>query len=127
MHEFLVTVSNTGTGTDVGEKTIKTILNEMVKILGEDIMSSYEAIREHKSPDRHIEIWIKMILNSHTGNSKTKAYSELTEIILQLSNPATFEQALSDMFALTEKYPEVDVYNTPQFKSMDPVLSDQVC
>jgi len=91
MHEFLVTVSNTGTGTDVGEKTIKTILNEMVKILGEDIMSSYEAIREHKSPDRHIEIWIKMILNSHTGNSKTKAYSELTEIILQLSNPATFE------------------------------------
>lgn len=113
MHEFLVTVSHTGSGTDVGEKTIKTILNEMVKILGEDIMSSYEAIHEHRQPDRHIEIWIKMILNSHAGNSKTKAYSELTEIILLLNNPDSFDQALQDMFNLTEKYPDVDVYNTP--------------
>jgi hypothetical protein len=74
---------------------MKTIVNELVKILQEDIVECYSVVRAHPDSDRHIEGWIRMMLNSYTTtNSKSKAYNELTEIIIKLNRPETFGQAI---------------------------------
>jgi hypothetical protein len=87
----------------------------MVKILGEGILNAYEVVREHPAEDRYLEMWLRVMLGSYvtTPSSKTKAFSELTEIIIKLNRPETFSAAVEELYALTERYPEVDLYNTP--------------
>lgn len=54
---------------DIGVKTIKTILNELGKHLGEKIWDSYKLIQQHNNtPDHHLHRWISIILKP-TANS----------------------------------------------------------
>jgi hypothetical protein len=47
---------------DMGIKMIKTILNELVKVLKEKIWDSYKAVQQHGTPDHSLQRWITVIL-----------------------------------------------------------------
>ncbi|OMJ81605.1 hypothetical protein SteCoe_17877 [Stentor coeruleus] len=70
MHEYLSGYKLAGID-DLGSKTIKTILTEVVKLQGPTIWTSYEEIRKHSVPDVHMEKWITAILNSSTHGPST--------------------------------------------------------
>jgi hypothetical protein len=68
MHEYLSGSTHAGSE-DVGSKTMKTILTEVVKLQGVSIWQSYEEVRKHPIPDVHIEKWIKALLSNTTYQS----------------------------------------------------------
>lgn len=57
IHEFLIKHRSIGgvASDEIGTKTIKTIINELVKLKNNDIWVSYELIRKHPVQDTHIE------------------------------------------------------------------------
>jgi cytoskeleton-associated protein 5 len=62
MHEYLIQVKNS-LNDDLGVKTLKSFLVEIVKVQGNAVWSSYEFVRQHHAPDLLIEKWILSALN----------------------------------------------------------------
>ena len=55
-HLYLIEFANNSqTSEDIGVKTIKTILNELVKLQQEKIWESYRVIQGHSTPDNYIK------------------------------------------------------------------------
>ena len=56
-HEYLTSFNYDAVkqNEDVGAKTFKTIVNELVKVLGEGIWDPYMAVRDHSTPDQYIQ------------------------------------------------------------------------
>ena len=47
---------------DIGNKTIKTVLNELVKVLGDArIMECYQVVQNDSRPDTYLRRWISVI------------------------------------------------------------------
>lgn len=47
----------------MGIRIVKTMVNELVKVRGRNIWDSYRVIETHESRDKHIQRWVKIILN----------------------------------------------------------------
>lgn len=55
---------------DIGVKTIRTVVNELVKLMGESIWDTYKVIEQHSVKDNVMNIWIQqMVLNPVGGQS----------------------------------------------------------
>ena len=87
MHEYLIG-SKLSSSEDVGSKTIKTILTEVVKLQGPSIWEAYEDIRKHSAPDVQIERWINDML-------RTSSYSTTPSAV---ATPRASISPLSDIF-----------------------------
>ena len=72
MHEYLIG-SKLSSSEDVGSKTIKTILTEIVKLQGPSIWEAYEDIRKHSVPDVQIERWLNDMLRASSYSTTSSA------------------------------------------------------
>ena len=63
MHCYQVIGSNDKSSDDIGNKTIKTVLNELVKVIGEEkIEECYQVVENDQRPDNHLKRWINVII-----------------------------------------------------------------
>ena len=117
MHEYLIEHRGSTAADEIGNKTIKTILNELVKLEGERIWEAYEAVRRHPTPDECIERWIRMI-NSSLGPVPPMSYQrlrsppratglpqELLEISAKLKAAETYDDGIRLLYGYTERNP----------------------
>ena len=113
MHEYLVQ-SKLSSSEDVGSKTIKTILTEIVKLQGPNIWQSYEEVKKHSIPDVHIEKWINAMLSnsaytvnsivSPRNKSADPVLGEIFTIIRQ-----DYKAGLQQLQSFIEKNPSADL------------------
>lgn len=69
MHCYLVIGNNDKSSDDIGNKTIKTVLNELVKHMGEDrIEECYQVVENDSRPDNHLKRWINVIIQQKNSN-----------------------------------------------------------
>lgn len=117
MHEYLIEHRGTTAADDIGIKTIRTILNELVKLEGERIWGAYEAVRRHNTPDESIERWIRAI-NSTLSPVPPVSYQrlrsppratglpqELLDISAKLKAAETYDDGIRLLFGYTERNP----------------------
>ncbi|KAL9647011.1 hypothetical protein ABK040_013865 [Willaertia magna] len=101
---------------DLPLRTVKTILNELVKVKGETIRSCLNLIPTHKNP--LIVSYIELMLNSTNQNKHqilqlekaTKTtQDELAEIFGLISNKDTTHKGLFKLYEFKKQYPSVGV------------------
>lgn len=120
MHEYLIEhkISNAAaSGDEMGTKTIKTIINELVKLQGENIWESYEPIRSLSKPDSNIERWIQTLLspnNNITSITSPRLLKSphdpiLASIFSRLSEVSAYNSAIQELFEYIEKNPKADL------------------
>ena len=65
IHEYLSSInqSNKTRNDDLGEKLVKTLIIEIVRLKQDKIWNYYSAIEKHPQKDIHIKKWIGIILN----------------------------------------------------------------
>lgn len=70
-HLYLIQFANetNKASDDIGIKTIKTILNELVKLYKEKIWEFYGTVQSHPIPDTYIQRWITVILRPLSNNN----------------------------------------------------------
>lgn len=120
MHEYLSEPNPTD---DAGAKTIKTILQELVKLQQEQVWDAYEAVRRHEQEDHYIEGWLKANFLLNTGlNSRSR--NPLVPIFQRIAEPENYSEALRQLSDYLERNPEVDVSNYLQELSDE--LSERV-
>lgn len=131
--------ANNGTTDEMGTKAMKTILNELVKLIGEDIWVPFQNIQTSISENSLIENWIHLLLgtslnlpthlaplhaNSNLGslasshanshaNSSTNFHTEpserLEEIMRKLGTPGLYSQAFKDLSEMIHKSPDLEL------------------
>lgn len=74
MHEYLIQ-NKIATGEDLGCKTLKSLLTEIVKLQGNAIRDAYEVVRHHHTPDLQIDKWITIML-SNTNYQSNPVYTK---------------------------------------------------
>lgn len=64
IHEYLLMINHDekSQNDEMGIRMTKTVINEMVKIKGEQIWDSYGLVEKHAKADNHISRWISVIL-----------------------------------------------------------------
>jgi hypothetical protein len=113
MHEYLIG-SKLSSSEDVGSKTIKTILTEIVKLQGPSIWEAYEDIRKHSVPDVQIERWINDMVrsSSYSTNPATlappkPASSPLNDIFSVIKQD--YQKGLAQLVEFMQKNPGTDL------------------
>jgi len=134
MHEYLVEhkINSTANTDEMGTKTIKTIINELVKLQGEAIWESYAAVRNHSKPDSNIERWISTLLaptttiSSITSPRILKAPQDpiLNSIFSRLSDDSGYTSAITELSDYIEKNPKADL--TPYLSQTPPDLYSRI-
>ena len=109
MHEYLVQ-SKPCSPDDVGSKTLKTILAEVVKLQGAGIWQAYDEVKKHSTPDVLIEKWIKAMISS-------SAYSVNT-VLSPKYKPA--DNALGDIFALIKQDYKTGIQKLMEYLEKNP-------
>jgi CLASP N terminal len=119
MHLYLV--ANSSNTDEIGVKTMKTIVNELIKLLGDDIWNAYDKARPVINDQSGIQTWISIILGSEPPASQT---SYLEELLSRLNTPELYPQALKDLSELIEKNPSKDL--SPELSRLPPQISEKV-
>lgn len=94
-----------------GLKAMKTVVNEIVKIIGDEVWQYYELIRGNVL-NSQIEEWIHLLLGTTPSVqpqitvSKSKAYIE--EILEKLVNEETYNTGFNELRDLLDKNPGID-------------------
>lgn len=81
---------------------IKTLLYELVKLLGESLWDSYQQVKYHKHPDLFIERWLDLMFSS-------RVESGLEDIFHSLSLPVKYNQAVQDLITFMKENPEISI------------------
>ena len=76
MHCYQATNGTDKNADDIGNKTIKTVLNELVKVLGEEkIEECYQVVESDQRPDHFLKRWIHVIVQQrYLPNNSTHQY-----------------------------------------------------
>ena len=119
MHEYLTHNRSSYSSDEMGTKTIKTILNELVKLKGESIWESFEMVRKHPSQDNHLEKWIGMILSNSSQSlnasisspklSKSPTERFLNQTFTKLSNQESYNEGINELYNHIEQNPKTDL------------------
>ena len=110
MHEYLLAGGLAGPD-DVGLRTVKTLVSELVKLNGADVWTAYDEVRKHSVPDVQIEKWIREMLKMTTYNvtsnlsPKSKA-SPVAEIFVVLKQD--YGKGISQLKEYLQLHPETD-------------------
>ena len=124
MHEYLIQHRNVSASDEIGNKTIKTILNELVKLEGERIWEAYESVRRHDVQDECLERWIRMMsstlgpapISYQRMRSPPRAAGlpqELLEISSKLKAAETYDDGIRLLYAYTERNPATELKFLP--------------
>ena len=64
IHEYLLAINHDekSQNDEMGIRITKTVVNELVKIKGEQIWDSYKLVERHLKADNHVKRWIQLIL-----------------------------------------------------------------
>jgi cytoskeleton-associated protein 5 len=131
MHEYLIENKLGNSNDEIGVKSIKTILNELVKLLNEKIWDYYEPVRRHQTRDSLLEGWITRILqtmNSYTISSVSSPRSKpddgpLGDLFSRLAIESFYSEAFKELIEYTEKN-TVDL--VPYMSKLSPELYERV-
>ena len=95
-----------------GLKAMKTIINELVKFLSDDIWQYYESARDRISENSQIENWIHLLLGtsppSHPQIVVHKKKNSIDDILEKLANDETYDSGFSLLQNYMIKNTEVD-------------------
>ena len=102
IHLYLISIDHERktSNDDMGIRIVKTLVHEMVKTFQSAILDSYKVVQNHEVEDKHLQRWIKIILNNQDGSATNPANSvanqnmgagggssdEIGQIILELKN-----------------------------------------
>ena len=66
IHLYLISIDHEKktSNDDMGIRIVKTLVHEMVKIKQHSILDSYRVVESHEVEDKHLNRWIKIILNN---------------------------------------------------------------
>jgi len=77
IHLYLISINHEAktSNDEMGIRIVKTLVHEMVKVKKHAILESYKVVERHEIEDKHLQRWIKIILNtldpSQTSQSAT--------------------------------------------------------
>ena len=95
-----------------GLKAMKTIINELVKFISDDIWQYYESARDRISENSQLENWIHLLLGtsppSHPQIVLHKRKNSIDEILEKLSNDETYDSGFSQLRTYMNKNTGVD-------------------
>ena len=102
--------ANNNTTDELGIKAMRTIINELVKILGEEIWVSLNKIKGYLGEENIIEQWIHIILGSNTiqNNPLNKQKVLSDELVYRLMTSELYAQAVKDLYEIIEKNQNID-------------------
>ena len=124
MHEYLIQIKNS-VNDDLGVKTLKTFLVEIVKVQGNNIWNNYDYVRQHHAPDMLIEKWILAALNLTVNpfiEQKSKLDPSFVDAVELIKHD--FKAGVRRLAELIEKNPIVDV--SIYLNSLNPKVAAQV-
>lgn len=110
IHEYLIQIKNIASE-DLGVKTFKTFVVEIVKIQGNGVWQNYDWVRQHHAPDLLIEKWIFSALNLTTNPfvdpPKNKLDPSMLDIIELIK--LDYTAGVQKLSVQLEKSPEIDL------------------
>eukprot|EP00826_Nyctotherus_ovalis_P009795 TRINITY_DN12591_c0_g1_i1.p1 TRINITY_DN12591_c0_g1~~TRINITY_DN12591_c0_g1_i1.p1 ORF type:complete len:426 (-),score=99.94 TRINITY_DN12591_c0_g1_i1:68-1345(-) len=137
LHEKLTAATDAQTtNNDTGVRLAKTIINELVKVRGNEIWKDYKKIEEHERQDVCMRRWISFALKTtilsssvtKTGESRAlhsdESLAELKEIFKQLNSKGGFQSGIASLSQYMAKHPEIDL--SPYFVSCSKSFKDYV-
>lgn len=112
IHDYLGTDATEND--ELGVKTMKTIVNELVKSLGEDVLALYTCVQNHSIEDKHIGKWIEIFLQAMAPEPPMPAIlpsqkDPFIEIIERLSYSDTYNQGILELLNYSETHPGADI------------------
>jgi len=104
IHLYLISINHEKktSNDEMGIRIVKTLVHEMVKVKQHAILLSYKIVENHEVEDKHLQRWIKIILNtidpsdtagqnaSDQASIKEQADKEIAVIIAELKSTDTF-------------------------------------
>jgi len=90
---------------ELGVRTVKTIINELVKQIKEDIWTHYSSIELHPTKDKHIRRWITLILTNISSSD-----GELSQIIEELKSPVSFQSGIAKLKDYHASHPQCNLH-----------------
>lgn len=110
-----------------GMKAMKTVINELVKIVGDEIWQFYENVRDDL-PDSQIEDWIHLLLGTTPMVQQqiviTKSKNYIDEIFEKLVNEETYNEGFGELKEYFDKNPGVDF--SEQLAALGPEIEMKV-
>lgn len=104
---------------EVGQKTMKTIINELVKTVGEEIIPVYQSFNEQHPEDPYLGDWIEICLRANSSipsssaipqspsSISTESYKELLDLLASSETYTIGVQALSNFL---DSHPDIDPF-----------------
>ena len=126
IHLYLISIDHEkkSNNDDMGIRIVKTLVHEMVKIKQHSILESYKIVQDHEVEDKHLNRWIRIILNSFESNpppiqndrpsvgstsqqntQQNTFDQEMASIMEELRNTETFDQGITKLHNFLSKYP----------------------
>ena len=113
----------------MGIRIVKTLVHEMVKIKQHSILESYRVVQEHEAEDKHLNRWIRIILNSfeqqpppqqqqsapadgsgsQANTQQNTLDCEMADIIQELRGTETFDSGISKLYDFLQKNPQLSL------------------
>lgn len=107
------------TDDDIGIKTIKTVLRELVRIYREKIWDYYAAVQNHSVPDSSLQKWITLILNPLSAYDVSKDESKDMNSVQKASmNPGQPSFTFSTAALFQNPQPEAEFQEIPEIKKL---------
>lgn len=120
MHIYLTntTPGNDRNSDDIGNKTIKTVLNELVKVLGDDrIYECYKVVQNDQRSDSYLKRWISVILaqkQHNVQNSQPRGQRQEAENTLHAHRERMkLSQEVNEIKLIVDKFSRVEPQQFP--------------
>jgi len=114
VHEYLSCEENKSN--ESGFRVAKTVVNELIKVRGENLWMDYKVIEVHSKPDVHIKSWLTILLKPIPINEskakelvQIKSPDDLKGIFRGLSSQVTFQDAIRKLKIYTQRHPEISI------------------
>ena len=118
IHLYLISINHEKktSNDEMGIRIVKTLVHEMVKVKQHAILQSYKIVENHEVEDKHLQRWIKIILNtidpsdtagqnaSDQASIKEQADKEIALIIAELKSTDSFQAAIPKLHNFLSKY-----------------------
>lgn len=101
-HMILHTKNQSSISSDLALNTVQTILSELVKLKGSEVMRYYEKVRNHSHPDLYIEKWVSVILDHEPA-------AKLQDIYNMLITDEFYAKGIEMLYLFVEMNPGADM------------------
>ena len=134
-------IANNSVTDDIGIKATKTIINELVKLIGEEIWTHYNKTRKDFPEECEIVTWITLLLGNNTNKSRLippssnipvfnlpqpalKKNPQLEDLFQRLASKEFYQSSLTELYGMLDLNPLLDV--SAELTKISPALNDKV-